>query len=280
MVNFNGELVDLTQVPISIDNRGFKYGDAVFESIKYANGQLNFWEDHYFRLMTGMRIIRMEIPMTFSPEYLEEQMLETIAANHTERNANRIRMTVYRNDGGHYGPSTNDISFLISTEKIPDQAYELNDVGLVLDLYKDNYKPTGLLAGIKSANALLYVMAAVHRQENNFDECLLINASKEVVEAISSNIFLVKGDVVQTPPTSSGCLKGVMRKNMIKILKENNFEVLEESFSPFELQRADEVFLTNAIKGVQWVERYRKKRFQNTTIQKIVALLNEKISLE
>ena len=213
MVNFNGEIQDASDVSISIENRGFKYGDAVFETIKFSNGKLNFWEDHYFRLMTGMRIIRMGIPMTFSPEYLEEQIRETIEANHAEHNANRVRLTVFRNDGGHYGPESNDVSFLISTEQMPIQDYELNEKGLVLDLYKDIYKPTGLLAGIKSANALLYVMAAVHRKENNFDECLLINQNKEVVEAISSNVFLVKDDFILTPPVESGCLKGVMRKS-------------------------------------------------------------------
>lgn len=278
VVNFNGDILDPSDVSIPIENRAFKYGDAVFETVKFSNGNFNFWEDHYFRLMTGMRIIRMDIPMTFSPEYLEDQMRETIAANHTEYNANRVRLTVFRNDGGHYAPQTNAVSFIITTEKIPHQDYVLNQQGLVLDLYKDNYKPTGLLAGIKSANALLYVMAAVHKQENGFDECLLINSNKEVAEAISANVFLVKDDYVQTPPVETGCLKGVMRKNIIKILKENGYQVKEESFSPFELQRANEVFLTNAVHGVQWVERYRKKQFAKNQTTTIIELLNRATS--
>ncbi len=274
MINFNGEILDPSQVQFSTSNRAFRYGDGVFETMKYADGKIHFLEDHYFRLMSTMRILRMDIPMDFSPEYLEEQIKETIEANHAESDANRIRLSVFRNGAGLYTPETHAISFLIETEKLPNLDYELNKEGLNVDLYKDFYVQKSMLSNLKTANAQLYVLAGIFKKENGLDECLLVNDEKNVVEAISSNLFIVKGEVVHTPALETGCLKGVMRKNVIQILKNLKIEVVEDAFSPFELQRADEVWLTNSILGLQWVGQYRKKVYGNELAVKVSEALN------
>ena len=278
MINFNGDIVDPTQLCFTAANRAFKYGDAVFETMKYANGKIIFLEDHYFRLMTTMRILRMEIPMTFSPEYLENQINETIAANHQENNANRVRLSVFREGSGKYMPETNEVSFLIETEVMPNSEFTLNAEGLKIDLFKDFYKQKSLLSTLKSANAQLYVLASIYKAENKLQECILINDDKEVVEAISSNLFMLKDGIVYTPPVESGCLKGVMRKNLIALLKQMKIELKEEAFSPFELQKADELWLTNAVNGLQWVGNYRKKQYTNTLAKQMIVALNEAVS--
>ncbi len=274
MIKFNGEILDPSQVQFSTSNRAFRYGDGVFETMKYADGKIHFLEDHYFRLMSTMRILRMDIPMDFSPEYLEEQIKETIEANHAENDANRIRLTVFRNGAGLYTPETHAISFLIETEKLPNLDYELNKEGLTVDLFKDFYVQKSMLSNLKTANAQLYVLASIFKKENGLDECLLVNDEKIVVEAISSNLFIVKGEVVHTPALETGCLKGVMRKNVIQILKNLKIEVVEDAFSPFELQRAHEVWLTNSILGLQWVGQYRKKTYSNELAVKVSEALN------
>ncbi len=274
MIKFNGEILDPSQIQFSTSNRAFRYGDGVFETMKYADGKIHFLEDHYFRLMSTMRILRMDIPMDFSPEYLEEQIKETIEANHAENDANRIRLTVFRNGAGLYTPETHAISFLIETEKLPNLDYELNKEGLTVDLFKDFYVQKSILSNLKTANAQLYVLAGIFKKENGLDECLLVNDEKNVVEAISSNLFIVKGEVVHTPALETGCLKGVMRKNIIQILKNLKIEVVEDAFSPFELQRADAVWLTNSILGLQWVGQYRKKVYSNELAVKVSEALN------
>jgi branched-chain amino acid aminotransferase len=274
VINVNGELLDPTQVQFSTSNRAFRYGDGVFETLKYARGAIHFFEDHYFRLMSTMRILRMEIPMHFDPEYLQKQINETIEANHTENQANRIRVTVFRKGAGFYAPETNEVAFTIETEALPDADYELNAKGLQVDLFKDFYVHKSMLSNLKTANAQLYVLAGIFKTENNLDECLLINDEKHVVEAISSNLFMVKDGIVHTPELATGCLKGVMRKNMIQLLKNLKIEVVEDAFSPFALQRADELWLTNAIQGVQWVERYRKKTYGNKLAKTVSESLN------
>lgn len=280
MINYNGEILDPSQVSFPITNRAFRYGDGVFETMKYANGAIHFLEDHYFRLMSTMRILRMDIPMDFSPEYLEEQIKETIEANHTESQANRIRLTVFREGAGKYSPETHAVSFTIETERLPHVDFELNAEGLAVDLYKDFYVQKSMLSNLKTANAQLYVLAGIFRTENGLDECLLVNDDKNVVEAISSNLFMVKGDVVHTPALETGCLKGVMRKNIIQLLKNLKIDIVEDAFSPFELQRADELWLTNAVNGLQWVGHYRKKKYGNELAIKINEALNRYVNLK
>lgn len=275
--NFNGEWIEGEKLEISLTNRALNYGDGVFETIKFAHNRINFWEDHYFRLMSSMRILRMNIPMDFSPERLEDLIREIVKKNDLE--TARIRFSVFRKAGGLYTPDSNAIDFLITVSPLESKTFELNAVGLKLDLFKDFYKQASLLSNLKTLNANLYTIASIYRKENNLDECLLLNDKKMVAEAISSNVFIRKGDTVYTPPLSDGCLKGVMRKQIIELLGEMEIEVKEESFSPFEIQKADEMFLSNSIKGLRWVGQYRKKKFVKQLSETLVKRLNVRVAL-
>mgnify|MGYP003633850937 FL=1 len=277
--NLNGFIIRNKHLGIQVNNRGLNYGDGIFETIKFANNRLNFWEDHYFRLMASMRIVRMDIPMTFSPEYLEEEIRKTLAANNLSDKAARVKLLVVRKAGGLYTPETNDIDFLITTDELSVNTYLLNEKGLNIELYKDFYKNSGLLGTIKSTSAQLYTVASIFRKENEYDECLLINERKEVVEAISANIFLLKGDVLITPPLDSGCLKGIMRKKVIEFAPQIGLIIKEEAFSPFALQKADEVWLTNSIKGLQWVGQYRKKSYSHEKATEMLKKININLAL-
>lgn len=272
LVSYNGEILEDYELEMHADNRAFKYGDSVFETMKYVNGKINFWEDHYFRLMSAMRIVRMEIPMDFSPEFIESKIDELIKAKHYEKQTNRIRLSIVRQDGGLYTPTSNTIDYLIESTVLEDSEYTLNDSGLKMDVFKDHYKPKGLLSNIKSANCLIYTVAGIYAKENELDDVVLINEDKHVVESVSSNVFLIQGDKLITAPIESGCLRGVIRKNILKIASKASLEPEEKEFSPFEIQRADEMFLTNAIKGVQWVSSFKKKTFTN---EKTAVLLEE-----
>lgn len=272
--NFNGEIIQGGDLTISIQNRALNYGDGIFESMKFANGRINFWEDHYFRLMSSMRIVRMEIPLQFSPEYLEEEIRRTLKSNGLSEATARVRLLVYRKGGGLYTPDTNEVDYLIFVASMEEAGYTLNEKGLEVDLFRDHYKQKGLLSNLKSTSSMLYTVASIFRKENDLDECLLLNDDKMVVESSSANIFLVKEQKVITPPLSDGCLKGVMRRNVIKLLPKMGYEIEEKSISPFELQKGDELFLTNASRGVRWIETYRKKTFSHTCATELVKRLN------
>src|SRR5690606_6944145 len=106
MINFNGTTLPVENARLSFRNRGFAYGDSVFETLRVINGKIIFWEDHYFRLMASMRIMRMEIPTSFSPEFLEAQIQELLKNNSLDNAAARVRFTTYRREGGYYAPAT------------------------------------------------------------------------------------------------------------------------------------------------------------------------------
>lgn len=265
MVNFNGELLFEENINLSLENRGFKYGDGIFETIKITNNRIVFWEDHYFRLMASMRMLRMKIPMKFTLEFLEKEILKTVAVN-DDAITYRARLNVYRKDGGLYTPKTNEIDYLIDVKA---SNYIVKDVYKV-DVFKDFYNYSGLLSTIKTNNRMINTLASIYAKENDLDNCVLINEKKGVVEVTNANIFVLKGNVIKTPALTEGCIKGVVRKKVIEIISKNEDYILEETtISPFEIQKADEVFITNAIIGIQSVTNYKKKQFTSDFSKKI-----------
>ncbi len=272
---FNGDWLDHNQIQVDVNDRALQYGDGVFETLRYDRNQIHWSEHHYFRLMSNMRIMRMNIPDYLTPEYFNDILNELIQANHWEKNAVRIRFQAWRKSGGAYTPQTNDVNLIARAELLPDTRYELNHVDIKTDVYKDFHKPVNLLSSVKSCNAQLYVLASVFRSENKLDECFLLNEKKQVIEAISSNVMLVKGKTITTPPIASGALKGIMRKRIVeKLAPYLGYEVNEVNITPFDLNKADEIWLTNSIRGIQTVTHYRKKQFGNTEAKRMVEMLN------
>ena len=274
MINFNGTIVS-TDTGLLTQNRAFLFGDAVFETVKIVNAKILFLEDHYFRLMSSMRVVRMEIPMNFTMEYFEEQILALATAKNASRAA-RARITVYRNDGGYYLPQNNTVSFLINVESIDNTLYSINQGEYVVDLYTDFYVARQLLSSIKTTNKIINVTASIFASENGLDNCLLLNDTKNVIEALQGNIFMLKGNTLITPPVSEGCLNGVMRRQVLALARKIEYlEVTEETISPFDLQKSDELFITNVIKGIQPITKYRKKEFSTNRSTILLQKLNE-----
>jgi branched-chain amino acid aminotransferase len=261
------------------NNRGFLYGDAVFETVKILDNKVLFLEDHYFRLMASMRILRMEIPMNFTMEFFENEILQVVQAENLSQSA-RVRMTVYRKEGGLYLPDNNNVDYLISVSKIEKPIYEIEKNDYEVDLFKDFYISKQLLSTIKSTNKLINITGSIFANENGFDNCLLLNEEKNVVEALNGNLFMLKDGVLSTPPLSDGCLNGIMRKQILSLGKSiDHIEVIESSISPFDLQKADELFITNVIKGIQPITKYRKKGYETNMSNVLISKLNAKIRL-
>ncbi|WP_460218521.1 aminotransferase class IV [Psychroserpens sp. MEBiC05023] len=280
MINFNGELIENSKI-ITLENRGYKYGDALFETLKVVHGKILFWEDHYFRLMASMRIMRMEIPMNFTMEFLEAEILKTINANGFAKSSARVRLNIDRGDGGKYLPKDKLINYSIVVEILNEDFYTVSSLDkYTVDLFKDYFVAPGLLSTLKTTNKAIHVLGSIYAQDNDFDNCLLLNTNKNVVEALQGNLFLVSGEQIKTPPLEDGCLNGVMRKQVKDVILNSGDYVLEEaSISPFELQKADELFITNVIIGIQPILKYRKKEFNTKISEDILRRLNTKLRL-
>ena len=218
MVNCNGNIQENSAILID-SNRGFLFGDSVFETIKVLDSKVLFLEDHYFRLMASMRICRMEIPMNFTMEYFEEQILNLIAT-FSDSNSYRVRFSVYRDSDGFYLPKTRNVQFIVAASSLNSDLYAIGKESYEVELYKDFYVSKQLLSTLKTNNKMLQITGSIFADENGYDNCLVLNDEKNVVEALQSNLFMKTGNVVVTPPVSDGCLNGIMRKQILELLKK------------------------------------------------------------
>ena len=281
MVNINGTLYQDFEANIPTNNRGLAYGDSVFETIKFNNNKPVFWEAHYFRLMASMRILRMEIPMHFTPEFLENEIVNLVQSIPNNAISYRVKITVYRDSEGFYTPTSNNVSYIISAQELSSDLYEINKGHYEIELFKDYLISPNLLSTLKTNNKAVHVVGSIFAKENNYNNCLLLNTDKSIIEALNGNIFLIKGNTVKTPPLDDGCLKGIVREKLIEIIsKSPDFELSESSISPFELQKADELFITNVIQGIVPITKFRKKEFSADICSKLLVLLNTKLRLD
>ena len=275
MILLNGNLIEKDKALVPFNNRGTYYGDGVFETMRCFNGKPLLFEAHYFRLMSSMRILRMDIPDFFTPEYIEEQIIEILKVNKSLEQHARIRMSVWRNHGGYYTPKDRGVQFSIETSSLNDEFVntEKNEV----ELFKDHQIVAGMLGNLKTTQKMVNILAGIYAEENDYQDMLLINQNKMVVESIAGNVFLRSENKIKTPPLSDGCLNGIMREQVIAQLKMMlNYEIVEETITPFELQRADEIFTTNMIRGIQSIHQYRKKAFVTDTATELLELFNNR----
>lgn len=271
---YNGHLISMYEPAISFTNRAFRYGDSIFESIRYTNGKIMFLADHVKRIKLSMTTLRMNVPAEFTTSNIEQLIVHLIEQNDIKKDA-RFRLTVFRNEGGFYTPDTNDISFLIESELIEEKGYVLNQKGLWVDIYAEIKKPINKISNIKTGSALLYVMAGITKTSLRLDDCLLVNDNGNIIESISSNIFVVKNGTLYTSPITDGCVDGVMRKQVLELAKQHKLLAFEQSLTVHTLTDGDEVFLTNAIKGIQWVGQFKNKFYTNQKAIFFTEKLNE-----
>lgn len=278
MVNFNGTIQHEARAALE-QNRGFLFGDAVFETMKCIDGKILFFEEHYFRLMAAMRILRMEIPMSFTLEFLENQILNLV--EHLEKAAShRVRITCFRQGKGLYLPETREVGYVITGAPLDTRLYKNNEGAFEVELFRDFYVSKQLLSTLKTTNKLVHICSSIFAEENGYDTCLLLNDDKNVVESTQGNLFLVSGKTIVTPPVDNGCVQGILRKQLLQLIeKDTDYTLEERSISPFELQKADELFITNVIRGIQSVEKYRKKSFETKVASHFLKKLNQQILL-
>lgn len=278
MINYNGNITSEPNLSL-VENRAFLYGDSIFETLKVLDSKILFLEEHYFRLMASMRIVRMEIPMQFTMEYMEQQVIELTKALNIENSA-RVRVSFFRCPGGYYLPTDNTSEFIITATPLQEKLYIVGQGECEVDIYKDFHISRHLLSTLKTANKMAHITGSIYAYENGLHNCLLLNDDKNVVEALQGNLFMLLEGKLITPPIADSCLNGIMRKQVLAIAgKIDSLEVVEKSISPFELQKAEELFITNVIRGIQSVTKYRKKAYANDLAVEIIKRLNAKIRL-
>lgn len=273
-VNHNGSYYPQDTSYLKGNNRAFMYGDGVFESIRIKNGKPMFLDAHIARMFEAAAALKMEIPDNQNQLFFKKQVNDLIAKNGITEGG-KCRLTVYRNATGTYTPDDNGIGYFIEVNPYSNNLYTLNEEGFNVDLYPEMKKPVNKLSIYKTCNSLQYIMTGIYARQNKLDDALIVNEKGNIIESSNSNLFIVCNGVLYTPSLSDGCLAGVMRMQVINLALSRKLKVYECSLTPQNLLVADEIFLTNAIRGLQWVGSYKMKRYYNKLIREMVSWLNE-----
>jgi branched-chain amino acid aminotransferase len=272
-INFNGEILPADTPMLAISNRAFKYGDGLFESMRLVNGQLKFADLHANRLQRGMMDLKMDGYSNLDAWFLKEKAEELAIWNKVKHG--RLRLTVYRDAGGLYTPNDSRAGWCLEIQPDEGPAYQLNNKGVIMNVYTELLKPVNYLSGHKTCNSLIYVMAGIYKMQHRLDDVFILNQNGYLCEALSSNVFVWYDNHLYTPALSEGCVAGIMRQVIITLALENNIPVTEAQINPDILNEADEVFLTNATRGIQWVMGYGVKRYFNRLSKELIEELND-----
>ncbi len=268
-INVNGTLIKAEEKLADKDHRGLKYGDGLFESIRMLDGKMPFLNDHLRRLYRGMKFLKIEKPKHFTTAFFRKE-INRIAGK--EKNL-RIRLSVFRAPGGLYTPTNNQPIYLIEFQSVKQNNWKWHKKGLTLKICPTVQLPINPWSGLKTSNALPYILAGLWKEEAGVDDCILLNQRGFVAEASSSNVFYFKNKTLYTPTDQSGAIQGVMRKQILKLAKTKGIQLIKKDILPAELLEAEEVFLTNAVQGIRWVKSLEGVRFSNKNSKVICEVL-------
>ncbi len=265
---YNGKYIPGGDPIFTADNRSFRYGDGCFETLKVYQGTVLFADLHFERLLASLHLLHFDIPTYFTKDFFVKAILDLCHKNNVAALA-RVRFAVFRSDGGLYDPVNNLPNYVIQSWELGKSVLELNETGLVVDVYPDVHKSCDKLSSIKSNNCLPYVMAAMYARQHRLNEAILLNQYGRVADSTIANVFVVHHKQIYTPPLTEGGVCGVMRKHLLQT--ELPFKITEKPLTIEDLETADEVFLTNAIYGLRWVGVFRDTSYGNAT----AAILHE-----
>jgi branched-chain amino acid aminotransferase len=231
----------------------------VFETIKVINEKILFEQYHSERLFSGISLLQFETPELFSADKLAKEILNLCKKNECGKLA-RVRLSVFRGNGGLYDEDKT-LQYVIECWPLNESVNNLNENGLVIDIFQDVRKSCDKFSNLKSANFLPYNMATLYAKKNKLNDCLVLNTNGNITDSTIANVFIIKDGAIITPALSEGCVNGVMRKYLLKKMQDVAFILHETSVSEADIENADEVFFTNAINGIRWVKQFRDKTY-------------------
>ena len=266
-INANGKIIEQDRAFIRVDDHSYRYGDGLFETMKVVNARISLSELHFERLFNGLKLLKFQMPPLLSPARIEREIIDLCKKNNCTSLA-RVRLSVSAGHGGLYDDE-GKLRYIIECSPLTNTINQLNENGLVIDVFPAAKKSCDIFSNLKTASHLPYAMAARFARENQLNDCLLFNTNNSICDSTIANVFWIADGKIHTPPLSEGCIAGVMRSYLISRLLPRGYELLEKVCETSDLENADEVFLTNAIHGIKWVKEFRNKNFTNTRTKEI-----------
>ncbi len=270
-VNFNGQISPSSSPIFQVSNRAFNYGDGLFETMRISEGKILFLSKHWERLNKSMKMLHLHWPNDFTIEDFKQECLKI----YPQKGDFRVRFTAWRAGTGLYTPNSQETHFLVSGNPLDSAPYPFNSQGLSLHRFTEKAIHPDRYSWIKSTNALIYVLAGIAKQASDWEDCLILNTQGRIAEASSSNIFLIKGKSLISPPLSEGGIAGIVRGVLLEEASHAGFLVEEKSIDETALLAADEVFLSNSIAGIKWVGQYKNSTFGQEKSRQLHSLLSK-----
>jgi len=244
----NKKLVDVNKAKVSVLDRGFLYGDGLFETMRSYAGTVFKIDEHLDRLFAASKIIKIKIP--YERKYLKYAIYRSLEANKLK--SAYVRLTVTRGERGLGANSghpmvPNIVIYASEFNGYEDWKYKRGIRVKVATTRQNEYSP---LSRIKSLNFLNYILARSSTQREGYDDAILMNTEGYITEGATSNIFLVKRGVITTPSLSSGIIPGIARGVILQIAKRLRLKTRERFVRHRDLLNAEEVFLTNSMAEV------------------------------
>lgn len=271
---YNGNLISAAEPVLKTNNRAFLYGDGLFESFRVFKGMPMFIQEHWARLTMGLKQLKIEAPESFNVQRIQFHLKELIRENGLE-NGVSARLSVFRNPGGKYAPLDYGMSYTLEVENTPNPFFELNKQGKSIDVFSTIPKHQTILSSFKMIGAYPSVLGGIEAKEKGVDDVLLVNGNNEIIESTSGNLFWVKEGKVYTPPIHCGPVAGIARMHIINFCLLAGIPCFELVPTPEILLQSDEVFLSNSVQGVQWVNRFQDKRYFNKFSKYFIDQFNE-----
>ncbi|HSU28397.1 MAG TPA: aminotransferase class IV, partial [Chitinophagaceae bacterium] len=264
-ISLNGVIIPASEPALTASNRSFRYGEGLFETMRVKEGSILLAAYHFDRLFSGLATLKIEIPPGFNDSKLQQEILHLCTRNECTRLA-RVRLSVSREEEpGKPG----SLQWLIEASPLEKTMTEWNEKGLRIDIYPLARKSCDAFANLKSTSYLPYAMAAAYAKDHQWDDCLVLNNHEAIADSSIANVFIIKNGEIRTPAISEGCIQGVMRRFVLEQLEILGYRVKTGRIGINDLEEADEVFLTNAIRGIRWVRQFRDKKYSNGTTLKI-----------
>ena len=256
-VIYNSQVLPIEEIPFSYKNRGFRYGDGLFETIVTGNAQVNLLPFHINRLFTACKFLKLTPPPINVASLAE--MIQSLKAENSIEGKARVRLQVWRNEGGLYDPISSKSSFLMEANPNSSKFYDVLEKVDISSHAKVIYHQ---LSFAKTISAMPYIIASLEKTEKGLDDIFITDQMGYVAESSAANIFWVKDHLFYTPDLQTGCIAGVMRAHLMDLLPQHGFEVKEVLEFPKNLSKAEAIFTTNA-SGIRWVREFQGRTFQN-----------------
>ena len=267
MICIDGQFLTSDNTAISA-NRGFLYGDGFFESMRIRKRKIEFEDYHRQRFLKSLSLLGFtnteDLTKMFDDVY---RLIDRLNISDN----GRIRASIYRKSSGLYAPAEHNFGYVISGSAL-ETDYQLNEKGLTIAFYDDQFKMPGKYSEIKSLSSQLYVMASMYAQEHQLDEVIVCNHLSNGIEGNTSNLFIVKNNIIQTSPLSEGAVDGVFRRQLIDKINKEKLPYEEIPLTREMITGADEIWFCNAVRAIRWVEKLNNGTYSNAVAKNIVKL--------